>query len=58
MYIILIVGALIAIVPFLFTISVSLMNLTEATGRALLPSTPQWGNYAKAWRDADFGLYF
>ncbi len=58
MYVILVFGAVLAIVPFLFTVSVSLMNLTEATGRALLPSTPQWGNYIKAWNDADFGLYF
>ncbi|MCA9875948.1 MAG: carbohydrate ABC transporter permease, partial [Anaerolineales bacterium] len=58
MYTVLVFGAILAIVPFLFTVSVSLMNLTEATGRALLPSTPQWGNYIKAWNDADFGLYF
>ncbi len=57
-YIVLIVGGLLAIIPFLFSISVSLMNLTEASGRALLPSTPQWSNYVEAWKDADFGLYF
>jgi ABC-type glycerol-3-phosphate transport system permease component len=57
-YILLLIGAAIAIVPFLFTISMSLMNLTEATGRAWLPSTPQWGNYIRAWTEADFGLYF
>jgi ABC-type glycerol-3-phosphate transport system permease component len=57
-YIVLIIGAAVAIVPFLFTVSVSLMNLTEATGRTLIPSVPQWGNYITAWEDADFGLYF
>jgi len=57
-YAILIVGTIVAIVPFLFTVSVSLMNLTEATGRTLIPSVPQWGNYLQAWEDADFGLYF
>lgn len=57
-YFVLIVGAIIAIVPFLFTVSMSLMNLTEATGRAWLPSEPQWGNYLRAWTEADFGLYF
>jgi len=58
MYIVLIIGAAVAIVPFLFTVSVSLMNLTEATGRTLIPSVPRWGNYATAWEDARFGLYF
>lgn len=58
MYAILIIGAVIAIVPFLFTLSVSLMNLTEATGRTLIPATPQWSNYTRAWQEAKFGLYF
>jgi ABC-type glycerol-3-phosphate transport system permease component len=57
-YIILMIGAVVAIVPFLFTISVSLMNLTEATGRTLVPKDPQWQNYIIAWREANFGLYF
>lgn len=57
-YVVLIIGAIAAIVPFLYTVSVSLMNLTEATGGALLPSTPQWGNYGEAWEDAQFSLYF
>jgi ABC-type glycerol-3-phosphate transport system permease component len=57
-YIVLIVGAIVAIIPFLLTVSVSLMNLSESGGRTLLPSTPQWGNYERAWRDARFGLYF
>ena len=57
-YTFLILGAVIAIVPFLYTISVSLMNLTEATGGAWLPNAPQWNNYVKAWKDASFSLYF
>lgn len=57
-YIILVIGGILSIIPFLFSISVSLMNLTEASGRALLPATPQWGNYVRAWNDANFGLYF
>lgn len=39
-YAVLILGAIIAIVPFLATISISLMNLTEATSQTFLPSTP------------------
>ena len=57
-YIILTSGAVIAIVPFLWMISGSLMNLTEATGRAILPNVPQWDNYSQAWNDANFKDYF
>lgn len=57
-YAVLIVGAAAAIFPFLYTVSVSLMNLTEATGGKMLPSTPQWGNYIQAWNDAQFSRYF
>ena len=57
-YTILIVWTFIALIPFFYTISVSLMNLTEATGGAWLPKNPQWGNYITAWDDANFSLYF
>jgi ABC-type glycerol-3-phosphate transport system permease component len=57
-YLILLVGAVIAIIPFLATISISLMNLTEATSQTFIPSTPQWGNYVQAWQDADFSEFF
>lgn len=57
-YLVLLLGAVVALVPFLYTVSVSLMNLTEATGGEFLPSTPQWGNYLEAWNDAQFSLYF
>ena len=57
-YFVLILGAIIAIVPFLATISISLMNLTEATSQTFIPSTPQWGNYVEAWQEADFSEYF
>ncbi|MFO7631183.1 MAG: carbohydrate ABC transporter permease [Caldilinea sp.] len=57
-YLVLILGAVVAIVPFLYTVSVSLMNLTEANGGAWLPSTPQWKNYVDAWNQANFSLYF
>ena len=57
-YIVLTAGAIIAILPFLATISMSLMNFTEVSSNRLLPSTPQWGNYPEAWKDAQFGLYF
>jgi ABC-type glycerol-3-phosphate transport system permease component len=57
-YTILFLGVVVAIVPFLWMISGSLMNLTEATGRAVLPRIPQWDNYVEAWEDANFRDYF
>lgn len=57
-YAILIFGALLAIIPFLYTVSVSLMNLTEANGGALIPSSPNFENYREAWEDAKFYQYF
>jgi ABC-type glycerol-3-phosphate transport system permease component len=57
-YLILIFGAIIALIPFLYTISVSLMNLTEATGGKFIPSSLNWDNYLKAWNDANFSQYF
>ena len=57
-YTVLTLGIVIAIVPFLWMISGSLMNLTEATGRAVLPRTPQWSNYGEAWTGANFKDYF
>jgi len=56
-YIVLIIGALGALIPFAYTVSVSLMNLTEATSGKLLPATPHWSNYTEAWKQANFALY-
>lgn len=56
-YFVLSVGAVGALIPFVYTVSVSLMNLTEATGGRLLPAVPQWSNYLNAWKDANFALY-
>ena len=55
---ILAIGAFIILIPFFLTVSISLMNLTEATSRVWLPSTPQWGNYVEAWDEARFSLFF
>ena len=52
-------GAILAVIPFLATISISLMNVTEANSLAsAFPATPQWGNYVEAWEDANFSQYF
>jgi ABC-type glycerol-3-phosphate transport system permease component len=58
-YTILTIGAVIAIMPLLATISISLMNVTEATSLTkALPAKPIWGNYLQAWEDAQFSRYF
>ncbi len=57
-YLILSLGAIVAIVPFLWMLSASLMNLTEATGRAVLPRIAQWSNYQEAWTGANFKGFF
>lgn len=58
-YAVLIIGATIALIPFLATVSISLMTLTDATSRALVPAGDlQWGNYAEAWLEANFSQYF
>lgn len=57
-YFLLIVGALISLTPFLYMVSTSLMTLGETINRAPLPAVPQWGNYAEAWNEARFVLYF
>lgn len=57
-YTVLVLGAAIAIIPFLWMMSASLMNLTEATGRAVLPRIPRWDNYIEAWTGANFRDYF
>lgn len=65
---VLIAVASIAIIPFVYTVSVSLMNLTEANGGAFYPGQfninawtfgqLQWDNYSEAWRQANFSAYF
>ncbi|MDQ3248435.1 MAG: carbohydrate ABC transporter permease [Chloroflexota bacterium] len=56
-YFILLIGTFFALAPFLYTVSVSLMNLTEASSGNLLPKVPHWGNYPQAWVDAGFSRY-
>jgi ABC-type glycerol-3-phosphate transport system permease component len=57
-YLVLTLGGVVAIVPFLWMLSASLMNLTEATGRAVLPRVAQWSNYQEAWTGANFKDFF
>jgi ABC-type glycerol-3-phosphate transport system permease component len=58
LYLILILGAAVAIVPFFWMISTSLMSLGETISRQWLPDVPQVQNYVQAWNEADFRKYF
>lgn len=58
LYILLTLAAVVALIPFAWMISNSLMTLGETINRELLPATPQWGNYMEAWDRGRFGRYF
>jgi len=56
-YLFLTVGVLIAIFPFFWMISTSLMSLGEAQSTRMIPSEIHLENYANAWKEANFSLY-
>ncbi len=57
-YLILGVGAVIALGPFVWMVSTSLMSLGEAISGKWIPSTLHWENYVVAWKEAQFAEYF
>ncbi|MCU0484651.1 MAG: carbohydrate ABC transporter permease [Anaerolineales bacterium] len=58
LYAILLSGAVMAVVPFFWMISTSLMTLGETINRQYLPKIPQFANYVEAWSEAKFDKYF
>lgn len=58
MYLILIIGLVLAILPFFWMVSASLMTYGETATRQWLPKVPQFGNYLEAWNEANFSKYF
>jgi multiple sugar transport system permease protein len=56
-YLLLSIGVIIAVFPFFWMISTSLMSLGDAQGTRLLPSTIHVENYVNAWKEANFSLY-
>lgn len=58
LYLILLFGAVIAIVPFFWMVSTSLMTLGETINKQWLPKAPQFSNYTEAWTEAKFAKYF
>ena len=57
-YVILIIGAFISLVPFVWMISTSLKSLGEALGSSFFPSELHFENYVEAWQRAQFTEYF
>ncbi|OJX41556.1 MAG: ABC transporter permease [Chloroflexi bacterium 44-23] len=58
LYLLLIIGAALALLPFYWMITTSLMTLGETINRKWLPAVPQFVNYVNAWNEADFAKYF
>ncbi len=58
LYLILIAGAILAMVPFFWMISTSFMTLGETINRQMVPDVPQFVNYQDAWSEANFSRYF
>jgi ABC-type glycerol-3-phosphate transport system permease component len=57
-YILLILGALLSLVPFVWMISTSLKTIGEALGSSFFPSELHFENYIEAWERANFSKYF
>jgi ABC-type glycerol-3-phosphate transport system permease component len=57
-YLILLGGAFMAVIPFIWMISTSLMSLGEAQGVRFFPSEIHIENYQAAWEEADLAEFF
>ncbi len=57
-YVVLILGALISLVPFVWMLSTSVKSLGEALGASFFPSDIHLENYVEAWQRARFSEYF
>lgn len=58
LYLLLLGGTFIALVPFAWMLSASLMTLGETIVRKWVPAVPQFANYVQAWQEANFSRYF
>jgi ABC-type glycerol-3-phosphate transport system permease component len=56
-YTFLLLGVAIAVFPFFWMISTSLMTLGEAQGTRIIPTSIHLENYVNAWKEAKFSLY-
>ena len=56
-YVVLVGGAILSILPFLWMISTSLMTLSEVNFGRVFPAQPLFSNYGDAWQRANFGQF-
>lgn len=56
-YVVLSLGAVLAIIPFLWMFSWSLMAHADVIRGEVIPTDPRWGNYVEAWETAKFSQY-
>jgi len=57
-YFILIIGLLMAVIPFLLIFVTALKSPEELGNVFALPQQLHWGNFQRAWTQAHFGTYF
>ncbi|MBZ0301205.1 MAG: carbohydrate ABC transporter permease [Anaerolineae bacterium] len=56
-YAVLIAGAVLAVIPFLWMVSWSLMTNAEVTVGRVIPAQVMWVNYETAWNQSNFSLF-
>ena len=57
-YSLLIIGATVSVIPFVYMISTSLKTIGEAMGASFFPSELHFENYFEAWQRGNFPRYF
>jgi len=57
-YVVLIIGAIVSLVPFVWMISTSFKSVGEALGASFFPAELRFENYVEAWERARFSEYF
>ena len=56
-YVVLLIGAAISLIPFLWMVSTSLMTLGDSITGQLVPRELQLGNFVEAWTGAEFSRF-
>lgn len=56
-YSVLVIGAIVSLVPFIWMTLASLMTLGESLGSTFIPSSLHFENYLEAWQGAQFSHY-
>jgi len=58
LYLVLILGAILAVLPFYWMVATAFMTLGETINRVWVPESLQFKNYLVAWQEAKFAKYF